>query len=718
MALLEHHKSHLTRSAISSDVIGQRGYETLDRRENDGQNRRRLKRLGFSSKVYKEGRRFPGILIPLYGPTGQITSYQYRPDHPRREDNGKRRKYEAVKGRASVLDVHPFNRDAVVDPTVPLGITEGVKKGDAITSASRTEGVPICMISLAGVFNFRSQQGALGDWEDVQLKGREVYVVFDSDTATNRNVARAMKRLGAFLRSRGAAPIKYVVTPPVNGDTKSGADDFLASGRPLRELLDCAASSPPDPDAGDDSLTEARLAEKVADETLTDRFRWCPSLGGWHEWEGTYWRACGEEIVVETVSRWIKDLLKTAVDGGATADRQRALVGLQSRARIANIVALTRGIDGIVTRPEDFDADPWLLNCGNGVVDLTRGELLDHDPTLLMRHKTAVNYLPDARHNDWATALGAFADKQTEDWAQVYLGTGCVGLTPREDVLPFWHGLGSNGKSTIVGAVKAALGSYGRMVLPTLLGGRREEHPTQVMDLLGLRFGVIEELNDGHRLDVAAVKRIQGTETITARKMRQDSVEFTPSHTLIVTTNYRPIVPDTDHGTWRRLLMVPFPHEFGRQRHKDPGLRTRLQNEREQQEAVLAWLVEGAIRWYENEQAMPVVPEAVDLASREWRYDSDLLAQFIDKHLTGDPEGFLEMSFLLRLFNVDLQPPSSPWTMRTFSERLGGHDLLRAIGARRDKHPRTRRSGIVGVAWTGEEFDAEDDLFTPDGTEN
>lgn len=74
---------------------------------------------------------FPGLLIPLYGPSGQRTSLQYRPDNPRKDDKGRPRKYEALKGRASVLDVHPFNFGKLVDPTVPLWITEGVKKGDA-----------------------------------------------------------------------------------------------------------------------------------------------------------------------------------------------------------------------------------------------------------------------------------------------------------------------------------------------------------------------------------------------------------------------------------------------------------------------------------------------------------------------------------------------------------------------------------------------------------
>ncbi len=152
-------------------------------------------------------------------------SAQYQPDNPRTDDRGRPRKYEAVVGRASVLDVHLFNFAKLADPCVRLFITEGVKKGDALTSGGE------CAISLSGVFNWLGQLGTLGDWEDVPLRGREVVICFDSDAATNRNVARAMKRLGAWLRSRGARPVRFVVTPPIpTFGGKTGVDDFLRMG--------------------------------------------------------------------------------------------------------------------------------------------------------------------------------------------------------------------------------------------------------------------------------------------------------------------------------------------------------------------------------------------------------------------------------------------------------------------------------------------------------
>jgi len=73
---------------------------------------------------------------------------------------------------------------------------------------------------------------------------------------------------------------------------------------------------------------------------------------------------------------------------------------------------------------------------------------------------------------------------------------------------------------------------------------------------MGARLVFMEETSDGHRLDTTKLKKLQGTEVITARRMRQDPVSFTPSHTLVVTTNHRPAVTDSDYGTWRTQVLV------------------------------------------------------------------------------------------------------------------------------------------------------------------
>ena len=40
---------------------------------------------------------------------------------------------------------------------------------------------------------------------------------------------------------------------------------------------------------------------------------------------------------------------------------------------------------------------------------------------------------------------------------------------------------------------------------------------------------------------------------------------------------------------------------------------------------MLAWLIEGAVKWYQNGQEMPEPPVAVEAAKEAWRTDADVL---------------------------------------------------------------------------------------------
>jgi putative DNA primase/helicase len=50
-------------------------------------------------------------------------------------------------------------------------------------------------------------------------------------------------------------------------------------------------------------------------------------------------------------------------------------------------LTLARGI--VARKTDDLDSDPDLLNTPSGIVDLQRGELLPHDPSLLITKITS-----------------------------------------------------------------------------------------------------------------------------------------------------------------------------------------------------------------------------------------------------------------------------------------------------------------------------------------
>src|SRR5262249_54710040 len=145
---------------------------------------------------------------------------------------------ETPTGVRMALDVHPAVRPVLGTPSVPLVITEGVKKGDALVSRGA------CAVALLGVWNWRGTNDARGPtalaaWEDIALNGRRVLVVFDSDVMLKREVHCALGRLGAFLESRGAT-VFYVYLPSGPHGEKVGVDDYLVAGHGLEDVYGLA----------------------------------------------------------------------------------------------------------------------------------------------------------------------------------------------------------------------------------------------------------------------------------------------------------------------------------------------------------------------------------------------------------------------------------------------------------------------------------------------
>ena len=218
MSLNNHHLAMLAASGITEQFALARGYETIT-------DPRRLINLVNGHGVTRAGRSVPGLLVPMLRIDGSTWGYQFRPDNPRCDSNGRPRKYETPTGQRNGLDVPPGVAPMLGDPSVPLWVTEGCKKADcgAING--------LCIVALSGVWNWITTSTAGGkmslpEWRDVALNGRRVVIAFDSDTARIDNVQKAARGLANYLATKGAR-IEYLHLP--DGTNKTGLDDFLVN---------------------------------------------------------------------------------------------------------------------------------------------------------------------------------------------------------------------------------------------------------------------------------------------------------------------------------------------------------------------------------------------------------------------------------------------------------------------------------------------------------
>lgn len=215
--LSPHHVDQPTQgSGISPEVITERGYSSI------------LPPGGYSElKLYGFSRtqaNLPGLLLPVWTTDGRNGLMVYRPDTPRLGRDGKPIKYEILRQAGVRVDCSPRCRPTLADPAIPLWITEGQKKADALTSRG------LCAIALLGVWNFKGRNPfggttVLADFDHIAWDGRDVRIVFDNDIMTKTQVRKALDRLTEHLQ-RKYAHVSAVYLPQ-DGGKKVGIDDYL-----------------------------------------------------------------------------------------------------------------------------------------------------------------------------------------------------------------------------------------------------------------------------------------------------------------------------------------------------------------------------------------------------------------------------------------------------------------------------------------------------------
>lgn len=423
--------------------------------------------------------------------------------------------------------------------------------------------------------------------------------------------------------------------------------------------------------------------------------RFCHPWKKWSTWTGTHWQLdCrGRAMSLgKCVARGIyKEAAKVKDADVAKAIAEWAHTSEKVERRKA-MIELAKSESGIPVLPEEFDQDPWLLNCANGTLDLRTLQLRPHRREDCITKLTRVAYDPNARCPTWLAFLDRILpDREVRDFVQQVFGWAIVG-EQRDQFVIFFVGEGANGKSTLLTAIQNTIGGdYAIQAAPEVLLTRRDRgHPTELADLFGVRIAVCTEVGEGRSLDEATVKRLTGGDRIKARRMKEDFWEFEATHHLFVAANHRPIIHGTDHAIWRRIIVVPFDVKIppAQQNLKLPQL---LKAERE---GILAWIVEGCRLWRASGRLHP--PEQVLLAVEDYREEMDVLGQFIAERCTTSEHAKVGSTQIYKAFQLWLQVHGeAPIAHRDFTRRMQDRGFRLAKRGTKVLH------GIALLAWDG-----------------
>lgn len=426
-------------------------------------------------------------------------------------------------------------------------------------------------------------------------------------------------------RTTGWPTLERLITPVIAREFQVMATDDALGYK--RQTVIELASEPPFNDSGNADRLVHRFAQDL---------RYADGMG-WLRWTGTRWEETDAPWAeAESIAR---ELERTPGDGEAAKRLRQHGLAMGKIGQLRAMMEVASHRPEIRAEASDFDSDPWLLGVTNGTLDLRTGQLREARREDLITRSAGVAYDPDATAPRFYRFLHEVMgdDPELVSYLLRFLGYSLTGNVS-EHVFGLWHGPdGRNGKGTLIRLLLQVFGDYAGTVPPdVLLMSSGSQHPTGLMSFRGRRLMLSNEAPEGRRWDEALIKTLTGGDTISARAMRQDFVEFTPTHHLVLAANTRPLVREQGPAFWSRVHLVPWLVSFrGRE---DPNLDADLAAEAS---GVLRALVWGCGQWLAHGQKTRP-PRSMLEAGSEYRSSQDTMGMFVDEALVDDrfaPDG-------------------------------------------------------------------------------
>jgi putative DNA primase/helicase len=474
------------------------------------------------------------------------------------------------------------------------------------------------------------------------FRGKHVVILPDQDEVGithGNNVARHLATVAASVR---------IVTVPEGKDVS----EWGGTAEALKQLVDATPVYQPPASPAPSPSVEVMPVKGMVCQTFenllhTDvgnaelfvnhfgsNLRYVPARGQWLLWNAEEGRWVYDDLlIVNQLAMQFTRSMRQAAGQMTDPDKAKRLflhaIDTDSRSRMDAMIHVARSF--VAIRPDQLDADKYLLNCVNGTIDLRTGTLRPHRQDDLITKQVPIVFDPGARFEEWEEFLKTAmqGDEEVISFLQRAVGYTLTG-DDREEVLFFLHGkTGKNGKSTFRDAIKTIMGDYSKVASfgsfqeVTFSSGGKSASP-DIARLAGARFVSASESNAGVRLDVALIKTITGRDPITARFLRQENFEFLPEFKLWLLANDPPIIDDEDDAAWRRVIRIPFNHTV---ENPDPTLKDRLANPLIAGPGILAWAVRGCLEWQRSGLR---VPAAIQRAIAAYRTDMDPLEDFYE----------------------------------------------------------------------------------------
>lgn len=475
-------------------------------------------------------------------------------------------------------------------------------------------------------------------------------------------------------------------------------------------------SSPDERSRGLGSETDAaaRFVEAYGppDERKTnarDTVRYATGIG-WLVWDSMRWNSDTEGLAVQELAKrcakqWTRDCLEkieaAKMDASSDGKKERAALNkalsYEGASILQGVLKLAKSDKRILIDAAKLDADPYKLNCENGLLDLRTGQIRPHDKTAMMTKLAPVAYMPEARHNAVDAVLATIREtcgQEVIDFLARAFGMSLTGNVSA-DVLFLLQGEGGAGKTTLLEALSELLGDYAtELPFESFCLARNGRSPggasPDLIKLRGSRLAIAEEGDRSATLDAGRLKALTGGGKLTARDLYSGFMTFSQTHHLWLCSNFEPRADADDSGVWRRMVKIQFkaiPPE-----RRDPTIRENLLNDPCAKTALFAWAVRGAIDWSDRGGGRNGlgIPASIDALTADYRKRLDTVGQWLDEAVET---GALVKGPFEKASNADLRALYEKWCEENGASPLGLNRFAEALRNMKGLSGEKTRSG-------------------------
>ena len=295
-----------------------------------------------------------------------------------------------------------------------------------------------------------------------------------------------------------------------------------------------------------------------------------------------------------------------------------------------------------------LDSNNNLIGFNNCVYDLIREEYRKGRPEDYISLSTKIDYVPYedvsesrelAEINDMLRSI--FVIKEIREYVMTRLSSFLSGST-KDEHFDVFSGGGGNGKSKIMELLEKAAGDYCCKLPISLLTSKRAASNAATPELAntkGKRIASLQEPDTETSLNVGLMKELTGGDTIQARALFKEPIEFKPQFKLILCCNDKPKLPEHDEGTWRRVRNTDFVTAFRHEPEEDRVLQFKIDESLSEHfndwvEPFMSLLIQYHKQYRKNGLH---IPDEIHEYTNEYRATGSHFVDFANDRLEEDP---------------------------------------------------------------------------------